>query len=126
MDESVRANATNLFVGNLAFNVDDARLRDLFTPFGTITRAVVGMNRQTGRSKGFGFIAFETHEQCEAAMAALSGHELDGRSLRLDFDPGLSARGEKAVQAAASLGQPYEKRASRSPSPTSRNRSPSP
>jgi len=56
--------------------------------YGPLTRATIGMNRDTGRSKGFGFVAFEQHDHAAAALAALQGHEVEGRAFRIDWDPG--------------------------------------
>ncbi len=88
-----------------------------------MTRAVVGVNRETGQSKGFGFIAFAERKAAEDAMAGLAGRDIQGRVVRLDWDPGLDARGPGARAAGGVRGAPYEKRAS--PPPT-RARSPSP
>lgn len=67
MDSNVKSTTTNLFVGNLPFSVDDRELRDLFAPFGEVTRAVVGINRDTGQSKGFGFVAFADRKSAEVS-----------------------------------------------------------
>ncbi len=131
MDDATASTTTNLFVGNLPFSVDDRELREMFAPFGEVTRAVVGTDRATGRSKGFGFIAYAERKAAAEALAALAGKEIQGRILRLDWDPGLDARGPGARAAGGGGGDrgdrggvsaaPYEKR--RSPSPK-RGRSP--
>jgi RNA recognition motif-containing protein len=91
-----------------------------------VTRAVVGVNRETGQSKGFGFIAFAERKAAEDAMAGLAGRDVQGRVVRLDWDPGLDARGPGARAAGGVRGAaPYEKRASPPPA-AARARSPSP
>ena len=92
---------------------------------GEVTRAVVGLNRETGQSKGFGFIAFAERKAAEDAMAGLAGRDVQGRVIRLDWDPGLDARGPGARAAGGMRAAPYEKRAS-PPPPAGRARSPSP
>ena len=70
-----------LYVGNLAYAVTDSTLIQLFEPHGTVQSAQVIMDRDTGRSKGFGFVEFGTDAEAQAAIAALNGKEVDGRSL---------------------------------------------
>lgn len=72
---------TNVFVKNLDENVDDAELEKVFTPFGKITSALISRDEQTGRSKGFAFVNFETHAAAEAAVTGLNGTDLHGRVL---------------------------------------------
>ena len=71
----------NIYVGNLPFTTTSDNLRDWFAEHGTVTRAQVATDRDTGRSRGFGFV--EMSEGGEAAMAALDGAQLDGRSLKV-------------------------------------------
>ena len=73
----------NLYVGNLAFVVTDAELRQAFAVFGSVRSARVIYDRETGRSRGFGFVEMETREAGEAAMATLGGTELEGRKIRI-------------------------------------------
>ena len=73
--------STKLYVGNLPYSIDDAILRNNFTEFGGVTSAKVMMDRDTGRSKGFGFVEMSTSEQAEAAIQSLNGMSVDGRSI---------------------------------------------
>ncbi len=73
--------ATKLYVGSLSFNVDSDQLRELFADAGTVVSATVITDRETSRSKGFGFVEMETQEQAEEAIKSLSGKEVDGRAL---------------------------------------------
>jgi len=70
-----------LYVGNLSYDMTDSDLQNLFEPHGTIESAQVVVDRDTGRSKGFGFVEMSTGEQAQAAIAALNGHEVNGRAL---------------------------------------------
>ncbi|RMH03597.1 MAG: RNA-binding protein [Planctomycetota bacterium] len=73
----------NIYVGNLPFSVDDDELRNLFAQFGAIQSAKVIMDRDTGRSRGFGFVEMDNAEG-QAAIDALNGHNLGGRDLRVN------------------------------------------
>jgi RNA recognition motif-containing protein len=73
-----------LFVGSLSWNTDDRGLHEAFAPFGQVTEAVVITDRETGRSRGFGFVTFEDDEGADKAVAALNNTELDGRTIRVD------------------------------------------
>ena len=73
-----------LFVGSLSWNTDDQGLREAFAPFGTVTEAAVITDRDSGRSRGFGFVTFEDDDAAEKARAALNNTELDGRTIRVD------------------------------------------
>ncbi|MHC4822451.1 MAG: RNA recognition motif domain-containing protein [Planctomycetota bacterium] len=75
---------TNIYVGNLPYSTDDRELEDLFAPFGDITSARVITDRETGRSKGFGFVEMPDSAQAEAAITALNDSEIDGRGLRVN------------------------------------------
>jgi len=70
-----------LFVGNLPYKVRSAELNQMFAQFGTVVEAIVIEERQTGRSKGFGFVTFSTEEEAQAAVNAMNGHEVEGRAL---------------------------------------------
>ena len=74
-----------LFVGGLAWATDDEGLRKAFEEFGAIEEANVVRERDTGRSRGFGFVTFETSDNAQAAQEAMHGQELEGRQLRVDF-----------------------------------------
>jgi RNA recognition motif-containing protein len=73
-----------LYVGNLTYDVDDAQLEQLFTPHGTVQSAQVIMDRDTGRSKGFGFVEMGSDQEAQAAIQALNGQMVGGRSLTVN------------------------------------------
>ena len=74
----------NLYAGNLAFTTTEAELREMFGAFGTVTKAAVIMDRETGRSKGFAFVEMASNEEGQAAIAALNGKEVGGRKLTVN------------------------------------------
>ena len=76
--------ATKLYVGNLAYGVSNTDLQNLFTPHGTVQSAQVIMDRDTGRSKGFGFVEMSSGNEATAAINALNGKEKDGRALTVN------------------------------------------
>src|SRR5438477_8927375 len=73
-----------LYVGNLTYGVTDATLLQMFEPHGTVQSAQVIMDRDTGRSKGFGFVEMGSDQEAQAAIQALNGKEVDGRSLTVN------------------------------------------
>ena len=73
-----------LFVGSLSWNIDDRALREAFAPHGEITEATVITDRDSGRSRGFGFVTFADDEAAEKAITALNQTELDGRTIKVD------------------------------------------
>ena len=73
-----------LFVGSLSWGVNDDALKEAFGVHGEISEAVVISDRDTGRSRGFGFVTFEEDDAADKAVAALNGTELDGRTIRVD------------------------------------------
>jgi len=73
-----------LFVGGLAWATNNDGLRAAFEPFGTVTEAAVITERDTGRSRGFGFVTFEDAGAADKAIAEMNGAELDGRSLNVN------------------------------------------
>jgi len=73
-----------LFVGSLSWGTNDEALRNAFSAHGQVSEAVVISDRDTGRSRGFGFVTFEDDEAADKAIAALNGAELDGRTIRVD------------------------------------------
>lgn len=73
--------ATKLFVGNLDFSTSESELRDLFAQHGTVATADIVLDRMTGRSRGFAFVAYESAEEAQRAIGALDGAELNGRQL---------------------------------------------
>ena len=73
-----------LFVGGLSFNTDSEGLRRGFESFGEVTEAAVVMDRDTGRSRGFGFVTFGSGAEGTAAIQGMDGRDLDGRSIRVN------------------------------------------
>jgi cold-inducible RNA-binding protein len=73
-----------LFVGSLSFNTTESELDAAFNRFGKITEAKVITDRMTGRSRGFGFVTFETDEAAQAAMSEMDGTSLDGRTITVN------------------------------------------
>lgn len=73
--------ATKLFVGGLPYSVTDDELQELFTPAGKVTSAKVIIDRETNRSKGFGFVEMETEEEAKAAIEKLHDTEVGGRMI---------------------------------------------
>lgn len=74
----------NLFVGSLAYATTDDTLREFFAQIGSVASAKVIMDRDSGRSKGFGFVEFENEEDNARAIAELDGKELDGRAITVN------------------------------------------
>ena len=72
---------SKLYVGNLSYNVTNADLEQLCAPHGAVRSADVIQDRDSGRSKGFGFVQMDSDESAQAVIAALNGHENDGRAL---------------------------------------------
>ncbi|MEM7167790.1 MAG: RNA-binding protein [Planctomycetota bacterium] len=73
-----------LYVGNISYNVDNTDLSDWFAPHGTVESANVIMDRETGRSKGFGFVEMSSADEAQAAIEALDGQEVGGRTIRVN------------------------------------------
>jgi len=73
-----------LYVGNLTYGVTDSDLQRMFEAHGTVQSAQVIMDRDTGRSKGFGFVEMGSDQEAQAAITALNGKEVDGRSLTVN------------------------------------------
>ena len=74
----------DIYVGNLAYQTNDESLRSAFAAYGEVASARVVSDRMTGRSKGFGFVEMPDRTQAQAAIDALNGKELDGRTLRVN------------------------------------------
>jgi RNA recognition motif-containing protein len=73
-----------LYVGNLAYGLSDSDLQQLFEPHGTVQSAQVIMDRDTGRSKGFGFVEMGSDQEAQTAIQALNGKEVEGRALTVN------------------------------------------
>ena len=76
--------AKTLYVGNLNFRTDEEGLRATFSNFGTVTDARIVMDRDTGRSRGFGFVEMEDDSAADTAVEQMNGADLDGRPLRVN------------------------------------------
>lgn len=77
--------SSNLYVGNLTFNTTTADLETLFAQHGDVSKAQVITDRDTGRSRGFGFVEMESQEGADTAISALNGTDLDGRDLTVSI-----------------------------------------
>lgn len=73
-----------LYVGNLSRQVDDAQLNELAAPYGTIVSAVVATERDSGSSKGFGFVEYSNADEARAAITGLDGRDVNGQTLRVN------------------------------------------
>lgn len=73
----------NIYVSNLSFNIQDEELKNLFTPYGAVTSAKVINDRDTGRSKGFGFVEMEDDKAAREAIQELDQSTIDGRPLKV-------------------------------------------
>lgn len=73
-----------LYVGNLSYGVDSSTLQELFSAHGTVQSAEVIADRETGRSKGFGFVEMGSDDEAQAAIAALNGQQHEGRALTVN------------------------------------------
>jgi RNA recognition motif-containing protein len=74
----------NIFVGNLSFNTSEEELRQMFEPFGQVDRVSIMTDRETGRSRGFGFVEMTNNEDGDKAIAALNSSQLGGRTLNVN------------------------------------------
>jgi cold-inducible RNA-binding protein len=74
----------NIYVGNLAFSATEQDIRQLFEPYGAVDEIRVIMDRETGRSKGFGFVEMPDGTAARTAIAKLQGHEIAGRTLTVN------------------------------------------
>ncbi|HEX6280340.1 MAG TPA: RNA-binding protein [Pyrinomonadaceae bacterium] len=73
-----------LYVGNLSFNTNNLDLQDMFGAYGTVESANIVEDRETGRSRGFGFVEMSSQSEGEEAISGLNGKEVDGRSLTVN------------------------------------------
>jgi RNA recognition motif-containing protein len=76
--------STKLYVGNLSFNTSTQDLETMFAEVGTVQSANLIEDRETGRSRGFGFVEMSSKEEAQAAIAAFDGKEIDGRNLKVN------------------------------------------
>lgn len=82
--------STKVYVGNLSWNTTDDNLRNAFSAYGQILDSIVMRDRDTGRSRGFGFVTFSTGQEAQNAIASLNEQELDGRRIKVNL---ANARG---------------------------------
>jgi RNA recognition motif-containing protein len=80
----VRVSVMNIYVGNLSYGMSEDELRDAFGAFGAVSSVKILMDRETGRSRGFGFVEMPNQSEAEAAIAQLNGKDLGGRALRIN------------------------------------------
>ncbi|MGB7859174.1 MAG: RNA-binding protein [Acidimicrobiia bacterium] len=76
--------ATNIYVGNLPFNTTNDDLEQLFSQHGSVSRAQVITDRETGRSRGFGFVEMESDDEAQAAIEATNDSDFGGRNLKVN------------------------------------------
>lgn len=86
-----------IYVGNLPWQVDDSRLEQVFSEHGKVVSARVVYDRETGRSRGFGFVTFSSETEVDDAIAALDGQSLDGRSIRVNVAEERPRRGSFSI-----------------------------
>jgi cold-inducible RNA-binding protein len=84
-----------LYVGNLSFQTQDVDLRNHFAPYGEVVSASIITDRDTGRSRGFGFVEMSTEDEARRAQTELDGQELDGRQLKVNEAKAREDRGPR-------------------------------
>ena len=77
--------STNVYVGNLTFDTDSRQLEALFSQHGQVTKAQVVMDRDSGRSRGFGFVEMANSDEARKAIESLSGKDMGGRALTVNL-----------------------------------------
>lgn len=87
-----------LYVGNLSYDVGDSDLSEMFSAHGTVESAHVVVDRQTGRSRGFGFVEMGSDDEAQAAISALNGQEQGGRALTVNEARPRENRGSRSDQ----------------------------
>jgi RNA recognition motif-containing protein len=86
--------SSKLFIGGLSYHVDDQSLKDAFTTYGEVVEARVITDRDTGRSRGFGFVNFTTQESATSALS-MDGQDLNGRNIRVSYANDRQAGGPR-------------------------------
>lgn len=99
-----------LFVGGLPWATDDAGLAKAFSQFGDVSDAKVILDRETGRSRGFGFVTFETDDQAEAARAAMDGGEIEGRRVTVRIAQERGPKRPETIRRRTPVGAPSRDR----------------
>jgi len=74
----------NIYVGNLSYSLSESELRDAFAAYGEVSSVKVLMDRETGRSRGFGFVEMPNQNEAETAIAEINGKDVGGRPLRVN------------------------------------------
>jgi len=77
--------SSKLFVGGLSYGTDDQSLKDAFNSYGNVTEVKVIIDRESGRSRGFGFVNFDSEESAGSALSSMDGQELHGRNIRVSY-----------------------------------------
>ena len=85
----------NIYVGNLSYSLEDHELREAFEQYGEVSSSTILTDRDTGRSRGFGFVEMPNDEEAKAAIAGLDGYELAGRNLRVNEARPREERGNR-------------------------------
>ncbi len=76
--------SSKLYVGNLSFQTDETSLQQMFAEFGSVTSAKIIMDRDSGRSKGFGFVEMSSSSEAQSAIEKMNGQEVEGRALTVN------------------------------------------
>lgn len=92
MTEEANVEKNKLYVGNLPYAVDDAKLAELFKEFGEVVEAKVIVDKYSGKSKGFGFVTMKDEAMAEAAIEAMNDNEVEGRKLKVNVARPLKPR----------------------------------
>ncbi|XP_019184011.1 PREDICTED: glycine-rich RNA-binding protein 4, mitochondrial-like [Ipomoea nil] len=93
MFNALRCMSTKLFIGGLSYSTDDSNLKEAFSSFGEIVEARVITDRDSGRSRGFGFVNFTEAESANEALSAMDGQQLHGRNIRVSYAQERSSSG---------------------------------
>jgi RNA recognition motif-containing protein len=106
--------AQKLFVGGLPYSTSNDRLREVFAECGTVESAVIVTDRETGRSRGFGFVEMATVEEAEAAISRYNGTDFEGRRLQVEKAKGEGASaGRRSGGGGGGFGRPASRGGSR-------------
>jgi cold-inducible RNA-binding protein len=102
--------ATKLFVGSLAYSVTDAELEEFFAAVGQVVSAKVIIDRDTNRSKGFGFVEMSSEEEAKSAIEQLDGKELNGRAIAVNEAKPQQPREQRSFGGGGGNGGGYNRR----------------